>query len=221
MEVYKNELDPHSIHTCITKQIIFYNEKYGNYGTSLIAIAPLLINYDEYGNPVNKMPFGWVKMSDVFKSRIDATASNVTWAASINTSVSPLDLSQLRVVKGGHDFRKHLYGEGLQSEYKLENGSKGFNSGIYLSSNEVKSMYNGMLDTVIIFDPTTYEDKMHVVKNSVDASDLNSYRLVQEWYFIPGKQLLVNRLKAIAPLVTVKLDDDSEVYERAVFYIRY
>lgn len=220
IRVIKNELDPSSISTCRTKQAIYFDKTTGDISTCLIAITPLIDIKDENGHNIARKPLGWVKMESLAQN-LTSNDPAVTWAATINTLATPLDLSSLHVVKGGLDLRKHLKERALDNSHQIESGNDGFNSKNYLSKQQVEEIYSGSIDTVVTFNPSTYEEHIQVINNEFELKDINEVRLVQEWYYLPEKRLLVNRLKAIAP--TVKIYDTKKefLFNKPLYYIRY
>ena len=57
------------------------------------------------------------------------------------------------------------------------------------------------MDTVIIPDPVTYENKVEIVKNDIDFADVKRYRVKEIWYFDKQTSTQKVRILGIAPLI--------------------
>jgi gliding motility associated protien GldN len=89
-----------------------------------------------------------------------------------------------------------------------------------LRPNEVASML-ATTDTIVTFDPETYEEQIKVVYNTMDPEDVNRYRLKEIWFFDEETSTLQVRIMGIAPLRDVYGDDGEFKYEKPMFWIYY
>ncbi len=217
--VVKHELKPQDIKTCRTRQVIYFDKSTESFHSRLIAIAPLLSISDANGNPIKKKPLAWVRMEDVFGHRVNEKNKAIAWAATIYTNATPLEFNQLKVVKGDLDFRRQLYDTALKGKRPIERMTNAENR-TTLSKKDIQSIYNS-IDTVITFDAQTYEETIQVIKNDYDYLDVNACRLVQDWYYLPEKRMIINRLRSIVPIVEVKDNKEKFKYWKALYYIKY
>ena len=56
------------------------------------------------------------------------------------------------------------------------------------------------MDTVVTFDPETYEEAVKVVSNDLNIDNIHELRLVQTWFWDERKSRLYIHLDAVAPL---------------------
>lgn len=89
-----------------------------------------------------------------------------------------------------------------------------------LRPDEVASMLANT-DTIVTFDPETYEEQIQVVYNTMDPEDINRYRLKEIWFFDEETSTLQVRILGIAPLRDVYGDDGEFKYETPMFWIYY
>ncbi len=220
-QIVKNEFDHSSLKTCRTKQALYFNGKTNSLGTYLIAIAPLMEISRPDESPMQKEPLGWIKMDDLPNNVYSENLSAVTWAATIETNATPLDFSKLKVVKGGLDFRKFLYDNAINGSHQVEDGRSGYGSSHFITKQEIEKVYTNRIDSVITFDPATYTDNVEIVMSNFKPTQINNCYLVQDWFYIPEKKLLTNRLKAITPIIPV-IDYKGQIrYYQPLYYIRY
>ena len=89
-----------------------------------------------------------------------------------------------------------------------------------LEPDEVASM-GASVDTVITFDPETYEEQIQVVRNDLNPEDVKRYRLKEIWFFDEESSTMQVRILGIAPLIDVKDDNGNFRYEKPMFWVYY
>ncbi len=89
-----------------------------------------------------------------------------------------------------------------------------------LEPDEVASM-GASVDTVITFDPETYEEQIQVVRNDLNPEDVKRYRLKEIWFFDEESSTMQVRILGIAPLIDVKDDNGNFRYEKPMFWLYY
>lgn len=77
------------------------------------------------------------------------------------------------------------------------------------------------LDTVIAFDPETFEEKVRIVRNEINWENIKRYRLKESWYFDENTATLKVRILGIAPLVEVYDDEGNFKFEKPIFWVHY
>ncbi len=89
-----------------------------------------------------------------------------------------------------------------------------------LTPDEVASM-GATIDTVITFDPETYEEQLQVVRNDLNPEDVKRFRLKEVWFFDEETSTLQVRILGIAPLIDVKDENGNFRYEKPMFWVYY
>jgi len=89
-----------------------------------------------------------------------------------------------------------------------------------LQSDEVATM-GATVDTVITFDPETYEEQIQVVRNELNPEDVKRFRVKEVWFFDEETSTLQVRILGIAPLIDVKDDNGNFRYEKPMFWVYY
>lgn len=89
-----------------------------------------------------------------------------------------------------------------------------------LQPNEVASM-GATVDTVITFDPETYEENIQIVRNELNPEDVKRFRVKEVWFFDEETSTLQVRILGIAPLIDVKDDNGNFKYEKPMFWAYY
>ncbi len=64
---------------------------------------------------------------------------------------------------------------------------------------EIKEIQTS-IDTVITFDPSTFQEEIKIVKSELKKADIKSFQVIQDIYFDTEKNQLRTKLYAIAPL---------------------
>ncbi|MFT5801735.1 MAG: gliding motility associated protein GldN [Nonlabens sp.] len=89
-----------------------------------------------------------------------------------------------------------------------------------LGADEVASM-GATVDTVITFDPETYEEQIQVVRNELNPEDVKRFRIKEVWFFNTQTSTMEVRILGIAPLIDVKDENGNFRYEKPMFWVYY
>jgi gliding motility associated protien GldN len=87
------------------------------------------------------------------------------------------------------------------------------------------SAVNGLLykiDTVMITDPVTYEQKQQIIKSEVNITeDVQRIRVKEIWFFDKESSTMQVRILGIAPVLPVKTSTGDKIGENVLFWIYY
>jgi gliding motility associated protien GldN len=89
-----------------------------------------------------------------------------------------------------------------------------------LSTQDVVTMLSKQ-DTVVTFDPETYEEKIQIVNNDINFEDVKRFRLKEIWFFDKKTSTLQVRILGIAPLIDAKDDEGNFRFEQPLFWVYY
>jgi gliding motility associated protien GldN len=89
-----------------------------------------------------------------------------------------------------------------------------------LTPEEVASQ-GASIDTIITFDPETYEEKIQIVRNDINLEDVKRFRLKEIWFFDEESSEMKVRILGIAPLLEVKDNQGNFVREQPMFWVYY
>lgn len=89
-----------------------------------------------------------------------------------------------------------------------------------LSTDDVLSMLS-KADTIVTFDPETYEEKVQIVRNDINWMDVKRFRIKEVWFFDKETSTMQVRILGIAPLIDVKDSEGNFRYEKAMFWVYY
>ena len=89
-----------------------------------------------------------------------------------------------------------------------------------LEPNEVASLA-ATVDTVISYDPETYEEEIKVVRNEINPEDIKKFRIKEVWYFDRKYSTLKVRILGIAPIIDKYDENDNFLFDRPMFWIYY
>lgn len=76
-------------------------------------------------------------------------------------------------------------------------------------------------DTVVIFDPVTYEETVQVVENEVNIEDVKRFRIKESWFFDTKTSTLRCRILGIAPMIEERDENGDFRYETPMFWVYY
>ncbi len=89
-----------------------------------------------------------------------------------------------------------------------------------LEVDEISSMGTSV-DTIITFDPDTYEEKIKVVRNDLNWEDIKRFRLKEVWFFDEETSMMLVRILGIAPLKEEYDDNGNFKFEYPMFWAYY
>lgn len=89
-----------------------------------------------------------------------------------------------------------------------------------LTIDEVSSIGTSV-DTIITFDPDTYEEKIKIVRNDLNWEDIKRFRLKEVWFFDEETSTLQVRVLGIAPLKEEFDDNGNFKFEYPMFWAYY
>ena len=78
------------------------------------------------------------------------------------------------------------------------------------------------VDTTVVWDPDTYEEKVQVVRNEINWEDIKQFRVKEVWYFDKELSTLRSRILGIGPILQSIDPDTGELkYQEVLFWIYY
>ena len=90
-----------------------------------------------------------------------------------------------------------------------------------LTTEEVDKKLN-RVDTTLVWDPDTYEEKLQVVRNEINWEDIKQFRLKEVWYFDKELSVMKNRILGIGPILQSIDEDTGEFkYQEVLFWVYY
>jgi hypothetical protein len=139
----------------------------------------------------------WIEPEFTAPDSVDSQSNYSTLLKLANQAVKPGDESQIllatRLLKLLSDEQKQVFAhpDSLRP----------------LSMQERNRILN-TTDTVSVFDPETYEEKLRVIDNSILGEDIMKLRLVEDWFWDEHRKTLQFQLYAFAPMAT-KYDNEA------------
>ena len=200
------------------RQVLAYHAKTANWSTTVESIAPLVTIKNAKGDSLGLRPLFWFRPDD---ERQKLSSNHIVWAKkTVNkqtkTEISTDSLNLVKVLDGFQhpiehqfmvlrtDMKKPFYGSGSEKP---------------MSREERLKLLSGS-DTIVTFDPETYEEKVTVVRNDINIEYVRKFRLVQTWYWDERRHRLSICLDAVAPLLNITDDWGNLRYFRPLFYRR-
>ena len=224
VQIVRNQISLNNINGLRVNQVIYYDKKKENFNTRIISVAPLLLKEKVISIKPRKViknfrPLFWIKMDGTLPRKFKIKSSSIDWAALVLSKKNPIDLNSIKTVKTnyGFDIKKRLYEQAFKFEKSI---TRSYKPSDKLKMEDLKRMYTS-IDTVITFDPDTYEEQVRVVRKDLKLEEVSNIRLVQEWYYDKKRKRLMNRLKAICPIVEAKDDNGKFRFWKPLYYIKY
>ncbi len=219
-QLIDNDWSSEYIQMVRVRQLLFYRDKTDEFEQYTYAFAPVLKrnygseNADSYYRYV---PF-WFKMPPYRRKDTNQNflnEPNITWARRMRTGTNMPKLDSLHPFK---DFKRPVMQQYINrlredSKFKVR---EGFDWEII--SAEAREQYFTKTDTVVTFDPETYEEKLLVVHDDLTGQELMQLRLVEDWFWDERRHYPIFQLYAFAPMEIVRDQEGNPRFNRPVFW---
>ncbi len=90
-----------------------------------------------------------------------------------------------------------------------------------LTVDEIDAKLN-RIDTTVVWDPDTYEEKVQVVRNEINWEDIKQFRMKEVWYFDKELSTFKSRILGIGPILqSIDPDTGEFKYQEVLFWMYY
>ena len=208
--------------TCLSLLLFFFS------GTMLLAQDPETIEVkteEVYDEEPSDAPLDDVVKKDIMAERRvlayqPIRESDIFWEKRVWRIIDVREKMNLPFAYPEEPFFKLLSDAATKGDlpvYAID-GTDKFNK--RMSTDDVLSMLS-KTDTVVTFDPETYEEKVQIVRNDINWEDVKRFRLKEIWFFDKETSTLQVRILGIAPLIDVKDNEGNFRFEKPMFWVYY
>ncbi len=203
------------------KQRLYLDEKKGAFVMRTISVAPCaLLNLAAAPEKQQLLPLFWFRAEDQLP---DIQSNDVAWAALLRgrNELNTFNPMTQKVIKKTFetDLVTYLFdkiGHTRQfSAYAMDDKTKKQNR---LSKTQFREKQLISIDTVVIFDPETYEEKLSIVRNAILPESISSIRVYQTWVWNERQHQLGVLLKAVV-LVRRQYNSYDDFWDIPFFYL--
>lgn len=193
----------------ITHQLWMYNGRSNEIESAALAFAPAVDNKEPLGE---YEPLVWFRLPPPKKKLFNLRARAVPFATYLDYNLSGKDME---TVMGKEASLQEILIEKLKSGEVM-----GYDShGKPLSPAGAMDIFVHQ-DTIITFDPETYEEHVQVVRMEFGPVDIGDFRVRQSWFFAPQHNALQCLTHAVAPAVPVVDEYGARLSLRPLFFWR-
>lgn len=212
----ESTIDPYKMHYVRVRQVLFYRSKADEFDVYTYAFAPLFQkSFESCADCITYyIPF-WFRMppysprSNARRPRLNDP--KIRWARRLTTRENLPPLDSLKILK---NFRPPVMQQWINrvrrdSRYELREGF----AWQAFPQQERQNMLS-KADTLVTFDPETYEEKTAVRRFELEGSKIMQLKLMQDWFWDDKRRQLITRLYAFAPLLDVADEDGNFRYKK-------
>lgn len=221
-QVVVNELNFDHVRAFRVRQVIYYSGKERAFKTIALSVAPLVYNpYDltsEAPSPKDLKPLFWMKPT-VLTTAPMLASSDVTWA---KRTYRNFDLSTVKMIK--QEQAIHVIVEQMMAGFRDNSSTTKIahtfdaDGTQYLNPEELMTL-GASIDTIITFDPKTFEQIIQVVTSKMEGKDIQNLRLIQDWVWNDKTQALSIRYVGFAPIIN-RVDDMGNFLNSGPMFVR-
>lgn len=201
------------IHRIRARQILYFNQKTGDFDVLTLAIAPMLLRGFE-DKTVPYIPF-WLKMESPKGKPQRWQHPDVSWARRL-FPVNPPEFSKLKLIKYEHPPVLERWLERVRRDARYEIWAA-YDTDKRIDAEAREKIFVDQ-DTVVTFDAETYEEIKAFAHYELHPGDIHALRLGQDWCWDDRKKQLSIRLSAYAPTRAERDEDGNLRYYRTLFW---
>lgn len=192
--------------------IVYYHKKDARFYTKVISMAPICHFSDS-----KIMPLFWVAVEETDKT--DLASKDIEWASRIIHHIG--GDGKVLAQKEDYSFEKAWISH--FAELKTDYDQYNCYDAAFLNPLSAKGFQQIVtaVDTIVSFDPVTFEEKIEVKTQEFKGDDIEYIRIVQDWVWDNKKKQVFVRYLAYAPMATM-YDTNNIFYKRygtAMLYI--
>lgn len=197
------------------REILCYSPKKSSWTAYVESIAPVAVSRNTVGDSVDLKPVFWFRAA---KKPVKSSSRHVAWAKTIQ-SVQQSTFFNIeeegKPVKIINGFRYPL-------EHQLKVWRSDMRVPFFDASNEkIQTPADRLqMDTVVTFDPVTYDEYVTVCHSDIDPSRVKHIRLVHQWCWNAQRSQLSVTLKAVAPMINGWPIQEEFRYYQPLYYSR-
>lgn len=197
------------------KQLVYFDQKQNCFQSVIEAVAPLMKQYDGDGNPLGIKPLFWMKVQTESKAQ-DLNNADVPWA---RYSARMLSISELTVIKNQKpwaDCMQQHFDQVVKNAGK-EDIRNTLGDLEKLSPSEIQYL-TAPVDTIITYDPKTFEQTITVQKYEFKGKSVEKIRFLTEWVWDDRKKQMICFTSFSAPIVPRFDNAGTFLFEGPLFY---
>lgn len=200
------------------RQILYYHKKKATWGMKVVAVAPL-VHINKQDSTSALIPMFWFKADEKPQK---LSSNHIVWAKETFNRQGEAKVPSLpsKVLKLGNDIRnpvEHLWD-------RVKNNPKtivyGPDKTTPLTHQACLALMASRLDTILTFDPETYEEMIVAVQNDLTPDNITQLRLVHHWYWDERLGRLSVTLESVGLLLDVYNTTGQYRGARLLYYRR-
>jgi hypothetical protein len=211
IKIVRDELDPSYFTAIRAKQLLYFDDKKGEFGLATIAVAPVF-RYTKKVQAKNSWEAArdtilyehvsfWLKMpafsKKTHRKHPDVNNPKILWAAQIKTLGNSPEPDHVIPLKN----TKPTVMQALLDRFRYDPRYQATNFYNEPMPFETREALFVSTDTMVTYNPETYVETIEIKRNEIRADDASQLCLVQNWYWDDRQQRLIIRLERFAPLV--------------------
>ena len=210
-----NEVRAEEIVLFRARQVLFYDISKRMLNARLLALAPVLAEYDEEGNVIGYQPLVWIKTPVLSSKVAKKLVKEANYVVQTRMKENAPDLNQVKAVKGGFDPQRWAYGEATRPS-RQNLSADTFDP---LSAYGLQALVFTN-DTIVRLNDEGGAEIDRIIQNDATRR-VEKIRFVQNWYIDERRRVFDCRVVAAAPLAAVRDSEGNFRYYKPLFYVRY
>jgi Gliding motility associated protein GldN len=213
--VMVNDTDPRDIKSFQINHLVYFDQKANAFGNLVTAFAPIFETTDPKTQAVSSKPLFWIKMENS-KTLKDLYNKDLTWAKRSSRNLTFADFKPLKTSKTVEECLQ------IQMDFITKNAKTVDIRGTMgqldkLNPAEIAKIA-ASVDTIITFDPKTFQEVVQVMNHKFDPKNVQKIRLLQDWYWDEKLQKLSTHTSFYAPIINRNDDTGKFINEGPMYW---
>lgn len=214
LTIFSNEINPEDVVGIRVHQLVYWNSKLHSFGYQPLSFAPLWGQYNEEGKMTNAKPIMWFPVSEASNPQKIWAAEEVTYVAETRHLVAIQGENAVPSIKG--EFHAEAFFTALRDDEQVK--LYGSQPELELTEADRNRLFRPFVDTIVVFDPDTYQEAIKTVDVEVDWDAFKEARFVIRWFWDEQKHQLSYAFLGWGLLEQYSSHGSNVLHDRLLFY---
>lgn len=215
--VVRQSFNPEGIVALRVHHLLYWKPQEGLLGYRMLAFAPLYVDYDDRGVVAGIHPIAWFSAEEAQDLTELRASPNISLIIEAKQECQNIDLQMMQILKGEFDVANLVTATLHRPTSKLYSVDGSFD---LIEEKQRAEWLHGVVDTVKIYDPVSYETTTRIVNTPPLAAVVDRFRLVTRWYWDSRNLRLLYEPVGYAPVIQQQTSREHSYYV-PVMYIKH
>lgn len=197
-------------------QQVYFRKSTRSIGYQSVSWAPFYWKPSNGSDSTVSRPICWLPAFPAENPELLRHSEDVSYVFVTTTGNQSPTLEEITLVKGAVDFRE-LFSDFIRKPWAPAYAAADFEE---LSVSDLLRNFDTGMDTIIVFDPVTFEETVAVTQHESIGERVHSIRFTVRWFYDDRKRQLYYAFVGLAPSERILDEEGNFLFSKALFYIK-